>query len=123
MFTIVIFNEEKGTPVEGVPNQWLKKIGKDTFCYWPNNNTSNYIKKCSQPDPTWKLCKCQVLSKAATYDLMIKQRRESMELTLEQETEHSAVEETSEECDEVIPQFSQSKKSKRVVTDVFFIRY
>ena len=111
MYSIVIFICEKGTPVEGVPSTWLKNIEQQMYCYWPKKDASQLIRRCLPADPSWRLCKCQVLGKAANYDLMIKQRNISMELTLENETENSVVEE-SPDSDSEMPSQPSTSSSK-----------
>lgn len=112
MYSIVIFQTEKGTPVEGVPTSWLKTVNHETYCYWPKKDPSQLIRRYVTADPSWKLFKCKVLSKAATYEQMTKQRKESMELTLEQDTENSAVEESSGTEEDIPIQPSSSQKRK-----------
>ncbi|XP_063931009.1 uncharacterized protein LOC135143090 [Zophobas morio] len=56
--------------VASVPNNWIKKIEDQFYCYWPegDKDVSKKVKKYYSPDSTWHFLEVRVLKQCDTYD-------------------------------------------------------
>lgn len=103
MYKIVIFPNENS--VEGVPNSWVKEVGKATFCFWPKKTekVTHYVKKKEIPRDDWTMVPCIVKDIAETFEEMRKKVKSAENIT-------TAV----ESSDSDTPQTIEKKRRKRL---------
>ena len=86
MFSVVHFFQED--TIEGVPTQWLCKLGNDMYCYWPDKHgVTSLIKRCVPCNKSWQLVKCTVKYTAETYEEMREKCKMAIYSTANENTE------------------------------------
>ena len=112
MYSVVHFYQED--TIEGVPSNWITKLGNEQFCYWPGKNgVTSLIKRCVPYNKSWELVKCIVKYTADSYEDMREKCKLAVYSTAAENSDEEQHRVISSESDDVqIP--SPPTKRKKV---------
>ena len=126
MFSVVVFDDENS--VEGVPSSWIKKLGNQTYCYWPPRhskdrlNIYNLIRKEITASTDWNLLTCRIKCETESFKDMRRKVKHSEIVSTDTDSENivnlvptrQSKEQAKSSDDEFVPPIPQPSSSKKI---------